>query len=71
MMTGDGSRMPNSSTDWSRFGAPASSFGASSISASAASLRRMVISPPAAPSTISNSMRGSRFLAIARKLATL
>ena len=71
MMTGDGSLEPNNSTDWSRFGAPASSFGTSSIAASAASLRRMVISSPAAPSTMSNSMRGSRFLAIARSAATL
>ena len=60
MMTGDGSRRRNS-TDWSRFGAPASSFGASSISASAASLRRMVISSPAAPSTMSNSIAAAVF----------
>ena len=71
MMTGEGSLKPNSSTDWSRFGAPASSFGTSSISASAASLRRMVISSPAAPSTMSNSMRGSCLRAISRSAATL
>ena len=71
MMTGDWSLAPKSSTDWSRVGAPSSSFGASSISASAASLRRMVISSPAAPSTMSNSIRGSRLAASARSAATL
>ena len=71
MITGDRSLAPNSSTDWSRVGAPSSSFGASSIAASAASLRRMVISSPAAPSTMSNSMRGNRFSASARSAATL
>ena len=71
MTTGEGSFKPKSSTDWSRFGAPSSSLGTSSIAASAASLRRMVISSPAAPSTMSNTMRGSRFRASARKAATL
>ena len=59
MITGEGNRAPNSSTDWSRFGAPASRVGASSSAASAASFSRMVISSPAAPSTMSNSVRGS------------
>ena len=39
IMTGERSFSPNSSTDWSRVAAPASSVGTSSIAASAASLR--------------------------------
>jgi hypothetical protein len=71
MTTGVGNRAPNSSTDWSRLGAPASNVGTSSIAASAASLLRMVISSPAPPSTMSNNMRGSSLRASARNAATL
>jgi hypothetical protein len=71
MMTGKPRRSPNSWTDVSRSPAPLSGRGSRDSSPNASSLRRSVRSCSAAPSTKSNTMRGSVRRASARVAATL